>query len=320
MSMVLLVLGVITAAAGAVMIGFGVPINEFSLGNTLIISGMTALVGGLVVIALSIATRQLMRIAALLNKGQPMPRRGGEGFDQTGSDGSSGSARMPFPPRPMPDHPRGQDTRFSPPPPPAPSDPIFERLRNTPQPPSSPRPEARQTETPMLSDEETPLSPLPPRAPRPAADQHAHEDTMLARVLRGSEARPAARQPEKARNGAQPPAPAPAASAPHPRPSFNDVWPEATREEPKADPFASRSDPFARQPEPPAPRPNGDSLRDAIMREEQAHAPVSVLKSGVVDGMAYTLYTDGSIEAELAQGVVRFGSIEELRNHLEKSH
>ena len=47
--------------------------------------------------------------------------------------------------------------------------------------------------------------------------------------------------------------------------------------------------------------------------------PVSVLKSGVVDGMAYTLYTDGSIEAELAQGVVRFGSIEELRNHLEKS-
>ncbi len=48
-------------------------------------------------------------------------------------------------------------------------------------------------------------------------------------------------------------------------------------------------------------------------------APVSVLKSGVVDGMAYTLYTDGSIEAELAQGVVRFGSIEELRNHLEKS-
>ena len=46
---------------------------------------------------------------------------------------------------------------------------------------------------------------------------------------------------------------------------------------------------------------------------------VSILKSGVVDGMAYTLYTDGSIEAELAQGVVRFASIEELRNHLENS-
>jgi hypothetical protein len=317
--MVLLVLGVVTAAAGAVMIGFGVPINEFSLGNTLIISGMTALVGGLVVIALSVATRQLMRIAALLTKGQPMPRRGGEGFDQT-SEGS-GPARMPFPPRPMPDHPRGPETRFAPPPPPppaaAPNDPIFERLRNAP--PAPPRPESRQPETPMLSDEEAPLSPLPPRHQRPAADQPAHEDTMLARVLRGSEARPAARpQPEKARNGSPPPAPS--APAAHPRPSFNDVWPETAREEHKADPFASRSDPFARQPEAAPARPNGESLRDAILREEQAHTPASILKSGVVDGMAYTLYTDGSIEAELAQGVVRFGSIEELRNHLEKSH
>jgi hypothetical protein len=38
----------------------------------------------------------------------------------------------------------------------------------------------------------------------------------------------------------------------------------------------------------------------------------------VVDGMAYTLYTDGSIEAELPEGMVRFASIDELRAHLEK--
>jgi hypothetical protein len=47
--------------------------------------------------------------------------------------------------------------------------------------------------------------------------------------------------------------------------------------------------------------------------------PVSVLKSGVVDGMAYTLYSDGSIEAELPQGTLRFGSITELRNHIEQT-
>lgn len=47
--------------------------------------------------------------------------------------------------------------------------------------------------------------------------------------------------------------------------------------------------------------------------------PVSVLKSGVVDGMAYTLYSDGSIEAQLPQGTLRFGSITELRNHIEQS-
>jgi hypothetical protein len=34
--------------------------------------------------------------------------------------------------------------------------------------------------------------------------------------------------------------------------------------------------------------------------------------------MAYTLYTDGSIEAQLAQGTVRFASIEDLRIHLEQ--
>jgi hypothetical protein len=35
--------------------------------------------------------------------------------------------------------------------------------------------------------------------------------------------------------------------------------------------------------------------------------------------MAYTLYVDGSIEAELPQGTLRFASIEELRSHLEKN-
>jgi hypothetical protein len=47
--------------------------------------------------------------------------------------------------------------------------------------------------------------------------------------------------------------------------------------------------------------------------------PVSVLKSGVVDGMAYTLFSDGSIEAALPQGRLRFGSISELRQHIEQS-
>ena len=48
-------------------------------------------------------------------------------------------------------------------------------------------------------------------------------------------------------------------------------------------------------------------------------ASVSVLKSGVVDGMPYTLFSDGSIEAQLPQGTLRFGSITELRNHIEQS-
>ena len=52
---------------------------------------------------------------------------------------------------------------------------------------------------------------------------------------------------------------------------------------------------------------------------DEAPTQVSVLKSGVVDGMAYTLYSDGSIEAQLPQGTLRFGSITELRSHIEQS-
>jgi hypothetical protein len=52
--------------------------------------------------------------------------------------------------------------------------------------------------------------------------------------------------------------------------------------------------------------------------QSQSRKP-AILKSGVVDGMAYTLYADGSIEAKLPHGTVRFGSIAELRAHIESN-
>jgi len=47
MSVLLIVVGAIVLVAGVGMIGFGIPINEFSFGNTLIASGTTAAIGGL---------------------------------------------------------------------------------------------------------------------------------------------------------------------------------------------------------------------------------------------------------------------------------
>jgi hypothetical protein len=75
----------------------------------------------------------------------------------------------------------------------------------------------------------------------------------------------------------------------------------------------------------------GDVAPDTHERETVTRAPAAephgtpprtaaVLKSGVVDGMGYTLYVDGSIEAELPQGTLRFASIDELRSHLEKNN
>lgn len=48
-------------------------------------------------------------------------------------------------------------------------------------------------------------------------------------------------------------------------------------------------------------------------------ASTTVVRSGIISGMAYTLYTDGSIEAELPIGTVRFASIEELQDHVSQT-
>ncbi|MEA2935220.1 MAG: hypothetical protein QOD74_1866 [Variibacter sp.] len=45
-------------------------------------------------------------------------------------------------------------------------------------------------------------------------------------------------------------------------------------------------------------------------------SPPAILKSGVIEGMAYTLYSDGSVEAELPQGLMRFASVGEWREYL----
>jgi hypothetical protein len=82
------------------------------------------------------------------------------------------------------------------------------------------------------------------------------------------------------------------------------------RPEPKPE---LRFEPPRERNEPPAP----PAPREPMMPPPTEQRPIAILKSGVIDGMAYTLYTDGSIEAELPQGTMRFGSIDELRAHLE---
>ena len=42
----------------------------------------------------------------------------------------------------------------------------------------------------------------------------------------------------------------------------------------------------------------------------------TVYRSGVIDGMAYSLFMDGSIEAELPTGRVKFATIDELQKYL----
>jgi xanthosine utilization system XapX-like protein len=87
------------------------------------------------------------------------------------------------------------------------------------------------------------------------------------------------------------------------QPTFDSLWPKGPRPVPSTPPASKQA------------------VAVSAAEEEEAAAamPVSVLKSGVINGMAYTLYSDGSIETQLPEGTLRFGSINELRNHIEQS-
>jgi hypothetical protein len=97
------------------------------------------------------------------------------------------------------------------------------------------------------------------------------------------------------------------------RANFDAVWPADTRPGKRAESGSSQAvDATQRQAE--------DSAEDSRQQATDLAEPqVAVLKSGVVDGMAYTLYADGSIEAKLPQGTVKFASIAELRAHIENN-
>src|SRR3954463_4469707 len=73
MSLILSLLGIVLAAAGVAAIGFGIPINEFTLGTTLVLAGTTGLAGGLVLIGLAAVVAELGRITEAL-KTRPLAR------------------------------------------------------------------------------------------------------------------------------------------------------------------------------------------------------------------------------------------------------
>jgi hypothetical protein len=69
----------------------------------------------------------------------------------------------------------------------------------------------------------------------------------------------------------------------------------------------------------PAPRPAPPAATPPAQKAgapQNGTAATTVYRSGVIDGMAYSLFMDGSIEAELPTGRVRFGTIDELQKYL----
>ena len=295
MAVLLFSIGTFALVAGLVMVGFGIPINEFSFGNTLISAGTTAAVGGLIIIALSVAVGQLRRIAELL--AGDLPARYAQPMDLVEAAGAPSPApgipdRIPFPPRPRSETPLPKMGSLPVVPANTASDDGYDQFTA----PTLPNPE----EAPMAVEDEISLSP-----PQPSGGSAPKADA------RG----PAGRGQEPATSWKPSPASTPPVGSPS-RPlqpaRFDAMWPAEAKS-----PKSSVSDDTK-----PSSAPARETFPPVSKRpESEAQKPraVAILKSGVVDGMGYTLYVDGSIEAELPQGTLRFASINELRSHLEKN-
>jgi hypothetical protein len=326
-------IGVFAFVAGLVMIGFGIPINEFSFGNTLISAGTTASVGGLVIIAVGTAVGQLRRIAGMLadpaNARVPLPLDELEPAAARKGAGLGPAVAPAIPPAPGrgPQRPKERSLErsserpidrevpdpFAIEPEPAP---FGERADQSFAAPSLRNPD----EAALAVDDDISLSPRHPQgAPAPAAmppgSLDRTSDSFDWRVPPPAPSPSALGAPGA--QGAPPPRPQPANFDANPAArsqpgNFDAMWPA----ESKAAKAPSSGAPGAA----PKPEPKLEPKPDALKRAEpEKPRTVAILKSGVVDGMGYTLYVDGSIEAELPQGTLRFASINELRSHLEKN-
>jgi hypothetical protein len=288
MYLLLLVFGGALTAAGVLLGASGVSVHERTFDTTIVTPGVVAAVGGFLLIGLGLALRALQRIEQAIALRRIPPR-----------EELREPAQIPLPKPAL--HPVGAPAAAS------------EKHAES----FSEQTAALARLDPTRVAEEAELSLPPVAAPPPTS-----VDVAVAEAEKTHTA--------KRKNGAGPGRVAPrldmnlrspvASERPN-GPSFDALWPKGPRSL-RAAPLAPAQAAAVPAEEPEARGEPAVATIQTLAPEavsEAATEPVSVLKSGVVDGMAYTLYSDGSIEAQLPQGMLRFGSITELRNHIEQS-
>jgi hypothetical protein len=313
MSVILLTCGILLAIAGALAAGLGFTLSDLPISNPLMMGGAVAIVGGLQIMGLAAVVSELARIrraqAVRSAMAAPAPMEPtlttrNEPDSVANEPGATASIVAAA----------GVEVSAS----------VIERMRS-----NIPRPER----TMPSAEDVPPLSPngnhsAPPRA-EPALQPADGGGNGNGAVIETKEPRLDflfRHRPAK---------------QPAPTENFDSMWPKrpnppraetagARREEPQAalvvheEAIVARRDSLAVNAEPtqvvvPAPQEAVARVLEPSVPMPEPPRSAAILKSGVVDGMAYTLYADGSIEAQLPQGTVRFGSIAELRAHIENS-
>lgn len=315
----LLIGGTVVLCVGLLTVVFGIPIKEFSFGNTMILAGAIVSCTGLVLIGLYFVSREFRNLARRLEGGLPLPLPVPAAVPHEAAPALPAAARAPRvapeQPKPVrPIFPRAQpareDTLFTHDQPHdaehgkddfadeiAPSD--FERESHT-----APQPWPDEQAAPRIRH------PIPPPEPPAPPAERPRRNIMFSshrRELRPTDETARATQPEDQEVAHRPPAEDFQSRAAEPEAGslFESAWPDRSR--PESFPRSGRGS------APPV------TPRERFQPPRRADAEsVSIVKSGVVDSMAYSLYSDGSIEAQMPEGMVRFASIEELRAHLDQ--
>jgi hypothetical protein len=305
MLMALLIAGIVFLLAGLGGVALGIPVKEFSFGNTEILAGVIVACTGAIMISLWVSITELAKLA----------RRAG----------SAVVAPMPRPPFSLPSaltdpspYERGMEDNGVLPD----LDEVEAEPELEPKPAAAALPwrqenasRGRRGETPLPEEELPPV----PSAIKPRRNL-LFTSTRLERER--SEAR-AAESEIADSSPAAPPPPLPFKLEAAQPASFEDTWSQPDRARiPDAGPRRAlgRGPLAAAERRPTA----ADRLMPPPSEQEHEAAPdegspqVTILKSGVVDGMAYSLYSDGSIEAQMPEGMMRFASIDELRAHLDQ--
>ena len=289
----LLISGILVLCAGLLAIVFGIPIKEFSFGNTMIIVGSIVACSGFIQIGLSFVVRELRQLSRGL--GAQLPATPDMATARRARDPRDAAKRTAAPRAghddmlftrdvsPGLDNFERDDAAYDGRTPPAISMPPLQS--------SPPLSEAPFSDT--WNDEPS----TPPPLPADANGYRPSRDVMFTSRRRGQDDSQPADQSLRADEFSN------SDRRDAPDNEFQDAWPQPDR---LRAPSAGRDS----QGEPPS------SPRPPPRRNETS--PVTVVKSGVVDAMAYSLYSDGSIEAQTPEGMVRFGSINDLRAHLDQ--
>ncbi len=279
MMVVVLIVGTGLLLAGLLTVGLGIQM-DLSFGNTLILSGTVAACTGVMMLSLWAVAREIRKAASRLGSGVAVEM-------QAGTRAASGT-------------PRDQAAEGGL---------LFDQQASGDSddlgllaPPSAPWEEAAARERGASGPE--PAEATPAAKPR--------RNLLFSSSSRKERERVQGRMTDPSVADLRPPPPPPREASEVPPPSFEDAWPKAERSRAEAG--------SKRRGRAPSTFNEGGTGSDryAAAARNGDRPPVTILKSGVVDGMAYSLYSDGSIEAQMPEGMMRFGSIEELRAHLEQ--